>query len=368
MFISPNFLYRVELGLWNNEKSAYQLNSYEVATQLSFQLWGTTPSSELLELAAGNQLDSESEIESKLTEMIADQKFATHFVEFIRYYTKTYATTDEKQGLTNDVIEAMKSEQSAFVEYLLNNGGGTINELFNPGYSFLNDQLATHYDMNLLLGGQVMKANTDRNRGGILHQGITQIHNSDFAATSLVKRGKMIRENIMCHQMGVPSGIDPDTIELPNSPITTRERWNIITGPDASDGQCWACHQLMNEPGSAFEKFDQTGKFREQELAYNDDSIFLDIDASGLIRNNDGSDFSSYNDARELTELLSNSDKVRECFAESVYRFHTGYEPDLLSLAGLESIQDSFKQNGDIKQLIKQLLNLESAIYRLDRE
>ena len=128
--------------------------------------------------------------------------------------------------------------------------------------------MASHYNLSLpnpSAPNQYQAINSAQ-RGGLLHQGIVQILNSDFAATSLVKRGKMIRENMLCHKMGVPSGIDPDTIDLPSHAITTRERWDVITGPDASEVQCWQCHQLMNEPGSALENYDQNGIYRYTAL------------------------------------------------------------------------------------------------------
>ena len=368
MLMSPNFLYRVELGGWSNEHQAYKLNSYEVATQLSFQLWGTTPSADLLSLAQDEGLNSASEIEAQAEQMVNDTRFANHFVEFIRYYTKTYGVADEKPALSATVIQAMKDEQDAFVKYVINSGDASLSELFNPGYTFVNSILADHYDLNVFASNSMTRANTDSNRGGLLHHGITQILNSDFAATSLVKRGKMIRENIMCHIMGVPSGVDPGTIEIPQEPITTRDRWNIITGPEASEGQCWACHQLMNEPGSALENFDQTGKFRLQETAYNDESTWLNINAAGVLRNNDSSANAEYSGARELAQLLGSNSQVKSCFAESLYQFHFGYHADALTESGLFQVQQSFVQNDNIKSLIKQLLMLESSLYRVDRE
>lgn len=368
MLMSPYFLYRVEIGEWNNEKDAYQLDDYEIATALSFQLYGTTPDASLLSKARSGQLSTEQQVRDQANNMMNTSRFSTHYAEFIRYYTKTYDDVAEKPSLTSSMITAMREEQEAAVNYLMDSGSATIDELFNPGYTFVNNELADHYNVSRPGTNLMTKVTTDAQRGGILHQGILQVANSDFAATSLVKRGKMIRENMMCHTMGVPSGIDPSHIEIPANPITTRERWDVITGPDASDGQCWQCHRLMNEPGSALEAYDQEGRFRTTERAYNDSSVTLAIDPAGTLRDNSGLiDIAYYLDARGLAEQLAGMDDVRECYVESYLRYSMGHEPDSLMAGATASMKHSFVEDGNIRELTENTLAAESFLYRLER-
>ncbi|MEE4245339.1 MAG: DUF1592 domain-containing protein [Kangiellaceae bacterium] len=369
LLMSPYFLYHIEVGQWDAATQSYKLNSYEIASMLSFQLWGTAPNATLLAKADNNAFANQQAIADEIDLMLEDPKFASHFIRFVQYYTKTYGDTFEKPGLTDSVINAMQQEQANAIIHLMTVGSASIDELFNPGYTFVNSTLAAHYDLTVNAGSSMQRVSTDSLRGGILHQGLTQILNSDFAATSLVRRGKMIRENMMCNIMGVPVGIDPATIDLPEHPITTRERWDIITGPDASNGECWQCHSIMNEPGSAFEDYDQTGKHRQQEIAFNDTSVTLAIETAGVLRDNSGQNaLFSYRNSRELTEYLAGSDLVRNCMADNLFRFTTGYKNDSLTDADLTSIQQSFRSSGDIKLLIKDLLMSNVSIYRLDRD
>jgi hypothetical protein len=266
-------------------------------------------------------------------------------------------------------MEAMILERSFFIDYLLQSGTASFDELFNPDYTFVNQPLALHYGLNGVDGEQMQKVSVDRNRGGLLHQGILQILNSDFQATSLVKRGKMIRENMMCHTMGVPSGVDPAAIVLPESAITTRERWDHITGPAASEAQCWQCHQLMNEPGSSLESYDQNGQYRLEEDAYNVMNMMLPIDTSGTLRHSTNlSSLVEYNDARGLTEYFSSSDDIRDCFVESYFRFSQGSRSDNLSEKDLLSLQEQFQISGNIKQMVKTSLLSDFFMFRLNRE
>ncbi|GEM_PF-83790 len=368
LLMSPYFLYRLEIGEWNNDAQAYQLNDFEVASALSFQLFGTTPDSSLLTAARLGQLSSESQVEAKAQQMMADSRFASHFSEFVRYYTKTYDDVAEKPGLSSALIAAMRTEQKQAVAYLLEQGSSTIDELFNPGYTFVNNVLGQHYGMPHSGNANFVKVDSETERGGILHQGILHVANSDFAATSLVKRGKMIRENMMCHTMGVPSGIDPDTISMPAYDYTTRERWDVITGPDASEGQCWQCHRLMNEPGSALEAYDQEGRYRTTEPAYNNPSVNLPLDMAGILRDNTGlSTLALYADARDLSQTLAGMTEVRECFVESYLQYANGHEPDSQMKPDQEALSEHFIENGDIRELAASVIKADSFLYRLDR-
>jgi hypothetical protein len=368
ILLSPWFLYRTELGEWNATAEAYQLTDYEVATALSYQLWGTAPDSTLLTKARNGQLSTQAQIETEANRLMGNAKAAQHMVEFVKYYTNTQANLAEKPNLSLATIEAMEKERDQSVIYALTQGNATLDELYNPGYTYVNNTLANHYGLSGASSSAYSKVNTARNRGGLLHQGILQVHNSDFSATSLVKRGKMIRENLMCHALGVPSGVDPSDITLPQTPITTRERWDVITGQDASEGQCWTCHQLMNEPGSVLESFDAAGRYRTTEKAFNDTDVTLNIETQGVLRSNDATEILlSYNDARDLSQYLANNAVGQDCFVDNYVRFSTGYEVDNQFKSDVSQWQSAFRTDGDIWELVLNAINAESFLYKLDR-
>ncbi|WP_143247520.1 DUF1592 domain-containing protein [Agaribacterium haliotis] len=364
MLMSPYFLYHIELGSWNEDDKRYELDAYERAAHLSFRLWGTSPDSTLLERAGQGELNSKQGLSDHVDTMLSDARFATHFAEFIRYYTNTYARLPEKPGLTREIIDAMQQEQQLAIADLFNRGSATIDELFNPEFTFVNAALAEHYGINSAEPDFVKVATNDR-RGGLLHHGATQVHNSDFSATSLVKRGKMMRENMLCHSLGVPSGVDPANIQLPSHAISTRERWQLITGPEASEGQCWSCHQLMNEPGVAMEHFDHAGRYRTSETSFNVDGVQLAIDATGVLRDNSGAEYlASYSTLRDLSIYFASSEQLRACFVDNLYRFSSGHEADENSDAGIQAIADSFELSGDIRELMRDLVLSDVLLYR----
>ncbi len=366
MLMSPYFLYKMELGTWNESENAYELNDYEMASSLAFMVWGTAPDQTLLTLAANGGLSSNEQIGALLESMMNDARFAKNMSNFIKYYSHSYQEATEKPGLNTAVIDAMYAEQDGFIDYWLNSDDASFYKLFNPGYTFVNATLANHYGINDSQS-TLHKINTSRNRGGLLHQGLTQIMNSDFSATSLVKRGKMIRENMLCHTMGVPSGVDPSTLALPTTPMTTRERWDLVNGPEASGGQCWECHQLMNEPGSSLEQFDAAGRYRTKEKDYNGSNIDLILDVTGTLRDNSANPLMQYADARELTEYLGGSNEAKSCFADSYLRYATGHKSDGYNKEELTGLQAKFDQNDNVKLMVKWLAQSAMMRFRVER-
>ena len=370
LLISPDFNYHITLGKWDPAKAMYRLTAFEVASELSFQIWGIPPTSALLAKAEQDTLNSYADIAAEIDAMLLDARFGEHFNEFIRHYSHTHQTVSEKPGLSQALINAMLDEQSAFVSDWVMGEAPTLNALFNPDFTYTNAELASFYALGsaYLQGVSGMqKVATPATRGGLLHWGITHAANSDFAATSIVKRGKMIREHLLCHTMGVPVGVDPDTIELPAHAISTRERWDVITGEQASDGQCWQCHKLMNEPGSALEHFDQTGRYRTFEPAYNDANTTVDIDAAGVLRDNSGNSVASYTDARDLAQVLADSELVQACFVESYLRHSTGHKVDNYTQGVVDGLTANFKRTGHVRGLIIDALLSDAFLYRLDR-
>ena len=57
LFISPGFLYRPELGA-TTASGSLRLTNYEIASRLSFLVWGSLPDKMLLDQAASGMLDS----------------------------------------------------------------------------------------------------------------------------------------------------------------------------------------------------------------------------------------------------------------------------------------------------------------------
>ena len=78
---SPHFLYRAELGEHLGE-GVYALDSYEIASQLSYLVWGSMPDSELFAAAASGELLDPEVREEQLQRLLADPKSRGQLAHF----------------------------------------------------------------------------------------------------------------------------------------------------------------------------------------------------------------------------------------------------------------------------------------------
>jgi hypothetical protein len=139
--------------------------------------------------------------------------------------------------------------------------GGSVTDLLSSPYTFVNERVALHYDINSVRGDQFRKVKlTDSSRWGLLGKGGVLMTSAYPNRTSPVLRGAYVLERIM----GTPPPLPPPAVEaLPeknaeNKPATVRERLEL----HRQKPQCRSCHTAIDPLGFVLEGFDATGKAR----------------------------------------------------------------------------------------------------------
>ncbi|NES11374.1 DUF1592 domain-containing protein [Pseudomonas laurentiana] len=372
MLLSPNFLYRSELGSADAQRSGtYTLTPDELATALSFAILGTTPDIALLRKAEQGQLSTPEQIGAQVDHMLRSDRGVEQFNRFISYYIKTNRGAQEKPGLSSSLIQDMTAEQYRLVRDVLTNGDGSFNALFNPGFTYLNQALAEHYGIAGISGTDMRKVTVDNRRGGLLHLGLTQAATSDYQATSLVKRGIMVREQLFCREFGAPVDTMPGEPEFPSRAVSTRERWDMVNGKEASQGRCWQCHQYMNDTGAAMEHYDATGRYRTHENAYNYGQfpVQLPINAAGPFVDNTGyTEWAHVQDVRDIARLIPTNNVAQSCMADSYFRFAFGNEPDAGTAGTVKALSDGLKTSGSLTGMIRNLATSNAFLHKKGRD
>ena len=369
MLLSPHFLYRSELGQTVEGRSTvFKLTPFELATALSFAFEGTTPNIELLDKAEKGLLNTPQQIGTEVERMMRSDRGVEQFNRFVSYYTKTNRGVQAKPGLSTEMIQFMAREQFLLTRNVLLSEKGTLDELFNPGYTYLNAALAAHYGISGVSGDTLQKVPVDEKRGGLLHLGRTQAANSDYRATSLVKRGIMIREQMFCREFGAPVEADPVEPDYPARAITTREHWDLVNGEQASGGRCWQCHQYMNDTGSSMEHYDAAGRYRLEESAYNYAQYpqVLPIKASGPFLWTGGKE--DINDVRDIAKLIPRNPASLFCMADSYFRFAFGNKSDEATSGTVKAIADGLQTSGSLREMLRALGTSNAFLYKTERE
>jgi Protein of unknown function (DUF1592)/Protein of unknown function (DUF1588)/Protein of unknown function (DUF1595)/Protein of unknown function (DUF1585)/Protein of unknown function (DUF1587) len=327
MLQSPNFLYRVEVGVSTPGATAVPLTGYELATRLSYFLSGSTPDAQLLAAADANALSTVEELTAQAQRLLASPAAREAVTEFHR------------QWLAWDGISLVQKDATAFPTWTPQLAGDLVSEavtfgndvFWNDGrltafltasYSFVNGALARHYGLSGSFGdGAFMKVSLDpRQRAGILTLGAFLGRFANQKTSNPVGRGNYIRERLLC----APVPPEPPNTQFPPLPplppgATTRQQFEAL---DSAPG-CVSCHDLMDALGFGLENFDAVGRWRAQDGG-------SQVDASGeIVGAIDAATNGSFQGPVELAQKLASSGDVRACVAAQWFRWANGRKPTL---------------------------------------
>jgi hypothetical protein len=172
---------------------------------------------------------------------------------------------------------------------------------------------------------------------------------------------------MFCREFGAPVEPGPETPPYPARPYTTRERWDLINGEQASGGRCWQCHQFMNDTGASMEHYDAAGRYRTQEKAYNYEQYpqMLPIKASGPFLSSTGTEH--INDVRGIANIIPRHPASQFCMAESYFRFVFGNKSDASTSGTVKTIADGLKTSGSLTEMLRTLGTSNAFIYKTER-
>jgi hypothetical protein len=146
---SPYFLYRAEGG---DATGARTLNDIELASRLSFFLWGSIPDDELLQVAMRGELARPANLEAQVRRMLADERATSLTRDFAFQWLnmgKMEEIVPDERLFANasgplDARPFMRRELELFVDSVLRSEQ-PVTALLTADYTFLNEPLAMLY-------------------------------------------------------------------------------------------------------------------------------------------------------------------------------------------------------------------------------
>tara|TARA_B100000508_G_scaffold29263_1_gene22125 strand:- start:109 stop:1314 length:1206 start_codon:yes stop_codon:yes gene_type:complete len=268
---SPHFVFRFEREPENKDPGeTYRLSDVDLASRLSFFLWGTPPDAELLEIAAEGDL-SDKELERQTRRMLADPRseaLGTRFAGLWLRLQDLYKNRPDPNFYPNfdeNLADAMRRETELFFYNLVREDKSFL-EFFSADYTFVNERLARHYGIPGVSGNHFRRVTySDDRRRGLLGQGSVLVLTSMANRTSPVLRGKWVMEVLLGTPPPPPPPGVPDLDETGTVSdgkfLTTRERMELHRENPA----CSSCHSLMDPIGLALDNYDVTGRWRLRE-------------------------------------------------------------------------------------------------------
>jgi Protein of unknown function (DUF1592)/Protein of unknown function (DUF1588)/Protein of unknown function (DUF1587)/Protein of unknown function (DUF1585)/Protein of unknown function (DUF1595)/Planctomycete cytochrome C len=269
---SPYFIFRLEREPeFAKPGGTYRIADVDLASRLSFFLWGTLPDQELLALANEGKLSAPGALEQQARRMLADPRagalgtrFAAQWLR-LQDVDKVHPDPNNYPNFADNLAADMRRETELFFNSLVREDRSLL-DLYRADYTFVNGRLAQHYGFQGVSGQHFRRVQyPDDTRRGVLGHGSILVQTSLANRTSPVLRGKWVMEVLM----GTPPPPPPpdvpaleETAESRNGRLlTTRERMEL----HRENPTCNACHRFMDPIGLALDNFDVTGKWRVRE-------------------------------------------------------------------------------------------------------
>lgn len=317
MLQAPRFVYRLEPK--EGSGLVREADGHEMASRLSYLIWGSAPDKELLVEAVAGRLRSDEEIESQVRRMLADPRARDAFNRFVSDWLHLSRldnlTRDEDlyPQWSLDIGQAMKEETLTFAEALVWDDARPLLELFSDQRTFAERALAEHYGFpDPSDGMQMYDLSTVPERGGLLTQGSVLTIGGNEA--SMVARGQFLLENVMCGKLGSPPpGVDttpPEVIEGRSQRFYSETRVN--------DPACGGCHSQMEPLAWGLERFDGAGSVATTDRFGND------LREDGNIRVPGQVESLPFSTIGEMMGLLSGSTRLQDCMSLKAAQFAVG--------------------------------------------
>jgi hypothetical protein len=346
MLQSADFLYRVEATDPTAAAGAVAaVAPYEMATRLSYFLWGTMPDKALFDAAAANTLSAPADVEAQVRRMLQDPKAKTAVANFHSEWLSTgqIAIADKDMTMFPEFTPAIRAdlqqEMNTFVDQVFWNDG-KLETLFNAPYSYMNKELATFYGVTPPTGDGFLKVALDpTQRAGIVTQGAFLAGFAKANQTSPVLRGKYVREQFFCQPLPSPPANLVIVVPQVTPGSTTRQRFAV----HEADPSCAACHKLMDGLGLGFEQYDPLGRVRTQDQG-------LPVDSSGTVISTDVD--GTFVGGAALAAKLAQSGAVRQCVVKQWFRYANGRSDIDADSCTLSHLNHDFDSKGhDMREL-----------------
>jgi hypothetical protein len=361
MLQSPMFLYRVELGMPNPDSpDAIRLTSYEVASRLSYFLWGSMPDDALLDAADKGELSSPEAVRARAQTMLEDPRGAAVVQDFyIQWGRLSTLPTLHKNApeFTPAIGQLMLTETRMMVDDVVRNGDGTLGSLLTSKSTYLNADLAAYYGITGPQTSAFERVELDPKRySGLLTQGGLLATLAHEAQPSPVYRGKFILEQLLCSPPPPPPDNVNTQLPAPDPKKSEREQLQELTGGEP----CHSCHGRMNPLGFSLDHFDAVGRWRDKDGTQA-------IDTTGTL-NGPGDAHGDFKDQVALAEILAKSSAVRGCMMDQWFHYAFGRAEGAKDACSMSQLQTAFEASGgNIKQLLLEITQTPAFLYRAAR-
>ena len=340
VLISPKFLFIAEEP--NFDSKPHKVTDHELASRLSYFLWGSLPDDELLKAADEGNLSDSRILQEQFKRMLGSQNsrkvrnFSQNFVEQwlgTRALGREFKPDKSIRGYDSELEGGMKYEPVFFFHEILTENRSLL-DLLKADYTYVNRRLARHYRIKGEFREQPKRVQlTDENRrGGLLSMAAVLAVSSYPHRTSPVLRGKWILETILGDPPPPPPPNVPELEESASSVSSESLRQRLEL--HRQNVACAQCHDRIDPLGFGLENYGVLGRWRDKYEGHA-------VDARGALP--DGTTFSG--PAELKLALLGRKDQFVRHLTKKMLGYALGRGLTYYDYCAVNSIVDKLRAN-----------------------
>jgi hypothetical protein len=348
--VSPSFIMLPELATAPAASGqGIQLSSHEVATRLSFLLWGSVPDDALNTAADADQLQTKAQILAQAQRMIAVREktgplvasFHREWVQMnngnahwwkIDHDTKTYPL------YSPEAKPSWQAELDAFFQEVAF-GGGSFEDLLLSNVAHVNKHNAAIYGLDPgKHGDELTRVELDAaQRPGFMTRAGFLSSYAGYNATSPILRGAFISVYMLGVNPGAP--IPGATMMTVNGDFKTQRAYvEALTKP----AQCTGCHAIINPPGFALESYDGIGKLQTVDPrggAIDGSVTSATVDFGGGKRQ-------AITSPLQLMQEIAKTPKAKQLYAQAWVSYAFGRPPNANDQCVVDQLDSKLSESG----------------------
>ena len=357
---SPRFLY-----LYNRSSdSEGKLDGYELASHLSFFLWGSLPDQILLDLAGSGELLKKEVLGGQLDRMLKDPKVKRFCDSFPAQWLQLDRLVSSVPDLEKfpefyfsqyrDSMHMMMEPLLLFETILIENQ--PITQFIDSDFTYRSGHLEEAYgslgnpDQKRKGEVEIMSFHrvpiTDRRTGGVITNAAIMTMTSGPERTQPITRGAWLAGVIFNNPPEPPPADVPALGEKPSAEeehLTLRER--LAMHRERAD--CRGCHEQIDPLGFALENYNAIGKWRENY----ENGREVDMEGT-LFRKHQFGNVIAFKDA-----ILAEKDRFAKGLAGHLLSFALARELGAADQIALEQIVKATAEEGDrIQSMLKAIV------------
>jgi hypothetical protein len=286
--ISPSFLMRAEVGMTTPDANGlYNLTSYEVASRLSYMLWGSMPDDTLAAAADNNQLTTPAQILQQAQRLVSDNRARDKVAAFHRFYTLMGTNTrwDNSNhdatifpAFSRSLVSTLQAETEMFFDQMVFGKNATFQDLITSPIAYVTAATAPLYGLSAAGLTTTLKETSlsaTQRPGFLTRLGFLNAYSS-YNRSSPILRGAFITKQVLGTRIGSPPpGAEATALPTATDDLNTNRKQ---VDAQTSGEVCVTCHHdYINPPGFVMENFDAVGTWQTKERS-NDVPIDTTVD------------------------------------------------------------------------------------------